>query len=1476
MAWITVLILFLPCFRSRAGSIYDSPYVSFSPDGEAWTTNAGETEYIWYPEGTAVYTGIASNLAPLADGEHYYNTIRRGNIPIGKWVVDHRTGICAHNKYPSRGEWHGIAYGRSPCMRYYHSGWNAYCADCGEEILDLLFYMSAEAAVSINHLEAGEEKAYYYLCPWCDNLEQGRIIEAHECKAVSCNQYKIHYDVNTLQTNFGYMADSRHMYNNADEYDGAHITPFTRLSKNQYVRPGYEFAGWNTMPDGSGISYEDEQEIFNLTSADCNIDAEKGTVILYAMWRMSESTLIIDPAGGEYEGKSEKSIVTQKFLSEYYAAGDKITAPDGYTVRFETYTDEKTAPITGTMHFTGWTAEEPFEGAFDGVVYRFTASDGNIDSIRANYGADSIVLPDIRREGWSFGGWYYDENLTLPAGMAGDELIPGSDMTLYAQWVDLKLYAEDNLADNGGKGAVDLSWEQADNREKSYKLYQRCENEEEWKLISAPNDIGNENTVCEEYYFSGSEQTYIVPYTGFYMITAKGAQGGSYDNCSGGAGGMVKARFWLYSGERVTFTVGGADGYNGGGSGGIFANGGGCTVVSTDRKGDILIAGGGGGASIMGDGKPGGKSERILSTGICGEDGEAGGGGGYYGGKSGNLIVHRHTDACYDDVTVDILSEYASEESSWSYYYDSGDDEYPVRVISYGLGADQYYRKNFIDMEEYGFPSTIIPVNQIPTNGAASVKLEVLQNCTVGNGYSGNYIEKGGIAVYDQNGDRIFCKMNKNSQKFMVTRWQDSDIDGEEYDWGVRWGPVDDPLLYHMTYDNYDQLISSYSNLGFDPGFDDTIVSAARIFGGTTYGKLNPDFYGSEVYFIIEDIELPAGTTAITVVSEMQAVDVRAHCFYTLKLDGGRKLNCGYTEGQVLSSEPAYGGSNYVNTAYSDHYIECSGDNIGNGQAEIVSGETGFMNTLSLKGVAAPDCNAPEAVDAGTVEIFAVDDDNVKIVWGRPRDIGTTYYHVAESYPAESAELLCRSNITSNIITTGIKGYYIAVDESADTQLHGRNGEFCVNESAVVPIGKDTEYLHIAPVDNAGNIGAAIHVRIDPNISVAGALHTVKLSVDEGTNVYRDDTGEDGNSVFYVRSDGVTPFTVDYGAYMTGQPSASYQINYAVLESESEGNTGKNQVVCSSASVTDDRVLGNDEIRIESDGNTLLSDYPYTVARRLDGYRRLNIKRKFTLSEDANGKKISVVPRAGAVRQEKTVYSDYIDDLENGIFIIGDGEAPIVSGLNKLGQTMLIDRDAGRVVIEIHAYDELSGLRDFYVTIKNSDNACEQTWNADDNGEIYLDITEDDPVFSGDFIIYIYAADNVGNESEYNFGTTEFALHADIERILEPHDPVFQSGESGILTISTWGYADKVEVEFPEELTKLNPELDQCIEYTDLPRYRHDEKIQFMIPLYTPENQSYEITVRAYKGDKKLEEHPRINVVGVKGTVLDDFRTRLR
>ena len=192
------------------------------------------------------------------------------------------------------------------------------------------------------------------------------------------------------------------------------------------------------------------------------------------------------------------------------------------------------------------------------------------------------------------------------------------------------------------------------------------------------------------------------------------------------------------------------------------------------------------------------------------------------------------------------------------------------------------------------------------------------------------------------------------------------------------------------------------------------------------------------------------------------------------------------------------------------------------------------------------------------------------------------------------------------------------------------------------------------------------------------------------------------------------------------------------------------------------------------------------------------------------------------------------------------------------------------------SYETTGSTGDGYKFAEEMGHTVSKTYHPDADGSIRMEITEDDALFSGDFTVFAYACDQVGNETEISEGTTEFGLEADIIRIREPQDAAFRCGESGILTFTVWGYADRVEVIFPKEMTDLCPELNRIFDYRDKPGYRIAEQLQFMVPLYTPENENFEVTVKAYKGDKKLEDHPGISVIGVKGSVLEDLRTRLR
>lgn len=1297
-------------------TIYNSPYVSFSPDGKAFTTCAGDRDYTWYDADTRVSTGITSSLRALNTGEHYYKVSRYGEIPIGYWQVSHRPAQCIHNGYPEDNYlYHGIQYGRHKCLRNYNSGWMAYCADCGEVIAYANMYMSRDAAKSIQYMDLGSKQnpmEYYFLCPFCNNLEQGAPLGEHKCKEISWNQYRIFYDPNIKKYN-GYMDYSYHMYNNETIYEGETVTPVTHLTENNYTRVGYVFTGWNTKQDGSGVSFTDKEEIYNLSSSDWNdqstwTDTDRGTITLYAQWRKSESTLVIDANGGRYNGVDKYSL-TEPYSSKYLLQKNLIVSPNGYTVAFETNGGTNVDTITGTMHFVEWMQIQPFNGFVTNDTYMFMAPDRNIDTLKAAYQPDPITLPSTTKDGWSFGGWYYDPDFSLPAGGAGDQIIPSKDMTLYAQWVDLRLQSVDNYDANDGKGAVDLSWSQSDQNNKTYLVYQKRE-DGAWIRVNSANDISSTTIINQAYNFEGQSKQYTVPYTGLYTIDALGAQGKSYGSYTGGYGGSVTGTFWLRKGEVLTYVVGGQNGYNGGGSASSFGNGGGMTSVVSNQKGTLMIAGGGGGAFSHGNGNAGGSVASVIN-GNNGQSGMAGGGGGYQGGTAGERIDHYHVASC---------------------------NVYHTHVGS----SDRY--------------------------GGCYTK----------------YVE------------------NKR-----VVTWTDN-------------------------------LCCSNCQEGPNAHFPGNPYGACGNFNPNWEKEIDDSYY-----------DLTCGKTTSTIVG----------------------YRCGMYNGQILSSKPAYGGSNYVNSAYAMMYETYSGVRSGSGVAELHSKAIGYQESLDLAGVTATDFAAPDKIsDQVTKE--PLDGKSIRVTWQVPSDNGTDYYHKVESYLTGSTSMLCESNVTKNTLVSGVMGYYYLVDQNGDTVVTG-NANYVQDPHVNVVTAEYNQYLHIAAVDVAGNISETTHIHIDAK-DVLWKLYTKQLSIDESVdNVY-----PAADKIWYVRADGTTPFTLKNEAYMDGTASRGYQLNETIYETVSDNNSVARNIIRTASMEIADTSIRTDAngLSYSTDGTSVLQQYSYSYTVRSNKNRDLMGVQKFTISRDLSGQTIQVIPVAEADKESDKVYSAHELDEKNKITLIADGEAPVIRGLEIMEDRDLIDRRDGSITVTVTADDDLSGVKDFYVVIKNTDNAITKTYLPDVDGSIRITITEDEPIFSGDFTVLGYAVDNVGNENNLSYGTTEFALASSVERILSPHDPIFKCGESGILTFTTWGYADRVEVIFPESMTALDPTLNKVYDYTDCPGYMITEHLQFMVPLYTPENQNLEITVRAYKGDKKLEDHPTISVIGVSGTVLDEFRTRLR
>lgn len=1435
----------VPVAAAQMKTVYNSPYVSFSPDGQAWTTNAGDRNIQWYPKGMTVNTGITSALREPEEGEHCYYRQREDSVPVGRWIVEFEAGQCIHSEYPPN-DYHGISYRMQCCETRHYSGWRAYCADCGEVISDIFVYMSRAAAETINCIPMGVD--YYSLCPFCDNLEQGNMFK-HTCKAVSANMYRVIYDANfpeDTENTGGYMPYSLHMYGDAEEYEGTTLTPVKELSRNAYGCTGYRFAGWNRMPDGTGDAYEDGARIWNLTSENWNGRPgrnEEGTVILYAQWEPVESTLQIDPNGGTYEGRSGITEIKKRYGETYTPDDSKIEPPKGYVVTFQVNGGTAIPPETAEMRFCEWAMTLPFSGFFKNGIYRFIAQEGSRDTLRAVYDAGSIVLPAAERNGYSFGGWYYDAEFQLPAGGGGDSITPARDMTLYAQWVNLELKAADNYRAYGGSGAVDLSWQMQDGQGKTYLLYQSIDGKE-WAKVNAADDICNKTDIHIGLKKTGKEERYTVPDTGIYTINLSGAQGSSYKSYEGGKGGSAEIRIWLEKGEVLTFEVGGSDGYNGGGNGSVYGGGGGgCTVVSSDKKGIIAVAGGGGGASESGDGGVGGSSAFLTGAGYAGEDGMAGGGGGFRGGAAGNYILHVHEPVCYREISGTIragLDFYSTCKTQYSGVYAESTTISGLSAMAYAHSATG---QPSISMK-VGNESTYLETPYAGTLTFSDTSINTL--CDVRGLGADSTLTR--ITVYFIHEDGRITSETVLPERLNHTVSVTTDVWYKE-------GPCQAERPVYTRSISQKQFsgiieIRPYATCEYPVGTFRGVEALYQMHGNFNF-EVNEDVKG--VYI----------EAARSVSTKEEGCWMNIGVQDVLYRYVGRELKCGYTEGQIESALPAYGGSSYVNPDVVLEYTLIPGNRKGDGCASLDAVQLGFREELELEDVKATDLEAPCAVSLDTVEMLPLGNEAVSVFWEKPVDNGTTYYHKAEACLIGETSPLCTSNITQNNLISGVVGYYYLIDGEKNSAAD-KFGNYTVAENVEVPLAESLRYLHLAAVDAAGNISETVHVPIEAE-SVPWDIATRQLRVREGENVYATE-----EKTYYVRCDGVTPFLLEHGSYMDGPVTKDNRLAYSIFESPLYGQniiympTGEKQ----------------EELICSTKGAPLLICYPYSAARYADEGRNLDAEQMFTLGMEAHGQSLEVIPRAGGVFVEKGVqkiyYSDLSSDAGNGIVLLGDGEGPVISGLDVLSDGQLIDRKGETVRLYLTVSDDLSGVAEFYLKVTNLDNHNMKTYYSEGNA-IELEITKEEPLFTGEFAVTAYAADNVGNVTEISRLVTEFALETKIERILAPHDPVFKGGESGILYINTYGYADRVEVEFPPEFAEADERLKKVVfDYSDERLYRQESAVQFMVPLYISTDREYTLKVRTFRGEKSLESRPVLYITSEGGDILSEFRTRLR
>ncbi|MBR3508452.1 MAG: InlB B-repeat-containing protein [Lachnospiraceae bacterium] len=595
----------------------------------------------------------------------------------------------------------------------------------------------------------------------------------------------------------------------------------------------------------------------------------------------------------------------------------------------------------------------------------------------------------------------------------------------------------------------------------------------------------------------------------------------------------------------------------------------------------------------------------------------------------------------------------------------------------------------------------------------------------------------------------------------------------------------------------------------------------------------------------------------------------------------------GYEEGQVLHTAASFGGSSYISEA-AIAGEQTAGAREGNGMAVIRSVSIGMSDGQKKDGVAAPDLAAPDAIDEETVWLDVITEELLDIHWEKPKDHGTPYWFRCESFHAGTGERLCVSNVTKNMLVTGIAGYYYVIDQNSELTVTASNAENAgtphKEQRLRYRLVGEKEYLHLAPVDGAGNMGPTINIKLFGTEQTALSWPVVTRSItaeafdEKQENVYLSPKG-----VTYVRADGITPFKLSFEAFLLGTASDQYQITEErfCLSYDEAG-----EAYCFRTYLPKSRALeGMTEaealpvaqfVRQGAGEEVILTDAGLTGA-----YRGMNgtwnmFWQGFFAPAWTSGRKIVVMPGAAAGEENEYRSSAWEDDVLHSICLTADGIAPVITVNQELSADGVINaKDFTDKKLVFHAEDDLSGLKSFVLRVCNQDNGDKRTFYGDALGNIVMEMDPTTHLFDGDVTIELTAFDNVANVTELSFGKTEFELEAAVIRLLPPHNPLFKRGESGMLRIRTRGYVDRIQVEFPKELMEENEEWNRIFSY-EMPAYEAKEELIFMIPLDLTEDGTYEITVRAYKGQGMLEEKPRLCTISILGSVLDELRTRLR
>ncbi len=1480
----------LPSADSVLQSYHDNPYLRFyeGNEGSAWTTIhpggyavTGKGTYIYagaqsiyrgeegmtvVPSGVVTRRQITGELPP---GHHYYAApITDSVIPVGRWVLEHNDARCVHGPFDacSSYEYYGInGLSNVKCGEPYDSGWIAYCGDCGAPLTGFV-YTCADCVSRIGYIFAGSgtfsyryPAEYLFICPVNgDNLENDHCLRSHMCRCfISCNRYNVIYNGNGAQS--GVMDPTVFYYGGEDVYEGEPVVREEFLRENAFIRPGYIFCGWSDTPEGQ-VVFSDRASCGSLESYFLSLhasgdDSDDSSVILYAVWKKSESVLQI--SGGEFQGRSGTyngvasgvfsgglNLFEKGYMYETVVSAADLEAPEGFAVRLNAMQGTSVGTVYAECELTGWRLESDdpeavlvsygdalnikLEGSISGSI-RSISSDGsfiyrhssvikgNRDLVTALWRSTSVILPGAVCQGMIFDGWYTDPDMKEEhfAGGEGDLYFPERDTDLYAFFRGIELVATpDYMGDESFgllryNGYASLSVPDVPGKD-VFRYY-----------ISQdvmPYDFSECGAETEEHEEGGRKRTYsgqgeISYFTadraGIYEMEIWGACGASYGEYAGEKGEYSRCSFFLKEGDVVGVYTG-LPGVYGSGQDGIVCNGGEGSYITINGN-VVMAAAGGSGASYNLH-----VSDRYEYT--------------------GNVQIY--TAEAEGDYSLEVWGAGGTR---------AGDGRSGPGSGGYAAGTVHLVEGSTIYICVGGTGGY---------NGGASG----------GSNRYGSRGGNGGGATHIASAAGTLALLSGNRDSVYIVAGGGGGAGGSQSSAGNGGGAVGGTGI--SPWPGGQGSASGGSQSGPGGG------GSGR--GGFGYGGSGRSVSDGDYPYNMNGGGGGGwyGGGGGTVTGESYGCGGGGGSGYIGGVENGM-LKSGGNSGNgyaVISCDISIDGLDAVGMdtvfspgelVYGDHMIvshsECiypDEDIDGAGFCRIKEPDASYHGSSSYL-VYSPDTEAPDAVSGIEIKYDAASR-SADILWDMPRDNGTVYAYMARAYSMR--DIIsgnydhAQSGIRKLCIATGVYRYFYVIDDhpslDAGYVLDNGNGLdtawTSVSGSAadadftswydaadqemkvchgvrIIPDGSD-RYIHIVSVDRAGNVSPVFDAAVDGNnVFIEYPLVTERIGVRASDGVY---ASPDNADTYYVRADGMTPVSLEFSAYIDGFARDTYQIGSAYFHSSRSeyaevrtDNTPRDEFESIPAILSVQRTSG----------------FPFVPAScvdvsRTEHGRRLVLTESFTVLSDGGS---YLYPSASALAENgDMIRSDTERDILNGIRLIGDGMGPEClvsinggaytdlpgSNISNITADNAIDRRRGNVLVDLYVRDEGSGLKcGFRVKIVNTDNGLEEEYESEGEHfimELRMDPESTEPVFenmlfNGRFVISVYSEDNVGNKGyDSSEHITELDINGRICRCLDDvtgpltddfGNAVIKRGESGYVLSYVWGYPDAVLVSFEDE-----------------------------------------------------------------------------